>query len=132
MSLVELSHDSLSAQLSLPTVGTVFDAYLFDDRLPSSIEAFFYLDESECNERKCITPAREAHASFLKRYPSASARVPLLAFDPYEPEQPFSDAPTAPPQAGGVNQKAGFLSDHDITCLRCPLCCLDFDQNGEQ
>lgn len=106
----------------------MFDAYLFDDRLPSSIEAFFYLDEPQCNERKCIGPARDAHASFLKKYPASKERVPILSFNPYEAERPFSEAPPAPPGSeGGSGKTKGMLSDHDITCARCPLCCLEFD-----
>lgn len=104
----------------------VFDAYSFNDRLPGVIEAFFYLDDPECNERKCKGPSRRAHASFLKKYPSS--RTPLLELDPRNAERLFSDAPPPPPStsigdAGSAPGGAGVLSESDIRCMRCPLCC---------
>ena len=104
------------------SVTAVFDAYMFNDRLPGSIEAFFYLDDMECNERKCKGPARQAHASFLKQFPGAQA-VPLLELNLGNAERLFSDAPPAPPGTIGAPAASNVLSEADIRCMRCPLCC---------
>ena len=68
----------------------VINAFLYADRLPRSVEAFFLLDDPQCDEKTCKETTRKAHALFTKQYPSA--HVPLLVFKPSEPNAPFTDA----------------------------------------
>ena len=64
----------------------VIDNYLFSEGLPYSIDAFFWLDDPQCNSA-CKAVTRRAHQLFLERYPEHP--VPLLAFKPGESEAPF-------------------------------------------
>ena len=75
----------------------VLDGYLYADRLPHSLEAFFYLAGPKCDDL-CVSHACAAYKLYAETYPSyAHEHVPLLVLDlrADAAERPFSEAPPA-------------------------------------
>lgn len=67
----------------------IIDAYLYAERLPESVAAFFYLHDARC-AAKCQRTARESIALYRSTYPHAPS-VPMLVLDLGNAEEPFSD-----------------------------------------
>ena len=75
----------------------VLDGYLYADRLPRSLEAFFYLAGPKCDDL-CFSHVCAAYKLYAEAYPSyAHEHVPLLVLDlrADAAERPFSEAPHA-------------------------------------
>jgi hypothetical protein len=69
----------------------IIDAFLYAERLPGSVEAFFYLAGDEC-DRACRDVARHSHALFVAEYGARVKDVPLLVLDLKAVDAPLSDA----------------------------------------
>jgi len=64
----------------------------WQDRLPWTFEAFFYVASDSCAaDVGCERKTRNAYAAFQREYPDSG--VPLLTIDPTDWEAPFAEAP---------------------------------------
>eukprot|EP00966_Prymnesium_polylepis_P310700 7178488-Prymnesium_polylepis.2 len=74
----------------------ILDSDAYVDALPWSVEAVFY-QESDCtgvwDGPKCEEYSREAHGRFLEHFAVAASELPLLRFDAWDWERPFSAVP---------------------------------------
>ena len=110
------------------------------DHVPEVIEAFFHLKNCTCQN---VHDVAGAHAKFLQHFHLTASQVPLLEFDPYKWDAPFSVAdPTkikvAPTLRGWANPDWGThrrLVHHTDACdcsrnhaiLRCQSDAINHD-----
>lgn len=74
-------------------IEAMFDAAAFTRQLPHAIEAVFFLKE-DCTDSlsgpKCEDYSRTAHATLLEHFGLTNEQLPLLQFDPWNWEAPFT------------------------------------------
>eukprot|EP00966_Prymnesium_polylepis_P237416 5490907-Prymnesium_polylepis.1 len=83
----------------------ILDESAFAANVPDSISAVFFLPticEDAHDGPKCEDYARGAHRNLLRTFGLTEARLPLVRFDFFNWDQPFSSAPNCDPTAAGV------------------------------
>ena len=73
----------------------IIDAYMYAERLPGAVEAFFYLGNDKRCGAGCEATARESLALFRSTYHGHEG-VPMLVLDLSNAEAPFGDDPRHP------------------------------------
>ena len=102
-------HEASSPQHT-PCVRAVYNEVILDDKtfvrsLPLSIDAVFFLP-SACDDTfdgpKCEAYARGAHRNILRHFELTEAQLPLVLFDYFNFDEPFTAVPNCDPAATGV------------------------------
>ena len=83
----------------------ILDEAVFAANVPQSVSAVFFLPttcEDVFDGPKCEAYARGAHRNLLRTFELTEERLPLVKFDFFNWDTPFSAAPNCDPTATGV------------------------------
>jgi len=93
----------------------IFESAAFVEKLPHSVEAMFYVptncDGDIHDGPRCEDYVRAAHRKFLQNFTLSEIQVPLLKFDLWNWDAPFSAMPNPSSRYGSITIDSGSYYD---------------------